>query len=59
MAKKKIDEQLVDTETGEILNDAPKQEKAVLNKAFASLKDYKTKINFVETKYKRVDASHH
>ena len=52
MAKKKIDEQLVDTETGEILNDAPKQEKAVLNKAFASLKNYKTKINFVETKYK-------
>ena len=55
MAKKtikKIDDELVDTETGEILENSEKKEKPVLNKAFAALKDYKAKINFVETKYK-------
>lgn len=55
MAKKtikQIDDELVDTETGEILENSEKKEKPVLNKAFASLKDYKAKINFVETKYK-------
>ena len=51
-AIKQIDDELVDTETGEILENSEKKEKPVLNKAFASLKDYKAKINFVETKYK-------
>ncbi len=57
-SKKKIDDELVDTETGEILGKAEgdgeeqKKDKPVLNKSFASLKDYKAKINFVETKYK-------
>lgn len=54
--KKKIDNELVDTETGEILEQTSEQtekkEKPVLNKTFAALKDYKAKINFVETKYK-------
>lgn len=55
MAKKtikKIDDELVDMETGEVLESSEKKEKPVINKAFASLKDYKAKINFVETKYK-------
>ena len=55
MAKKtikKIDDELIDTETGEVLENPDKKEKPVLNKAFAALKDYKAKINFVETKYK-------
>jgi len=51
-AIKQIDDELVDTETGEILESPEKKEKPIINKAFASLKDYKTKINFVETKYK-------
>lgn len=55
MAKKsvkQIDDELVDTKTGEVLESSEKKEKPVLNKAFANLKDYKAKINFVETKYK-------
>lgn len=57
-AKKKIDNELIDTETGEILetqneSTTPQEKKApVLNKSFSVLKDYKQKINFVETKYK-------
>lgn len=55
MAKKttkKIDDELIDTETGEVLEGSETKQKPVLNKAFAALKDYKAKINFVETKYK-------
>lgn len=58
--KKKLDE-LVDTETGEITQPSEtteskegddKKAKPALNKSFASLKNYKAKINFVDTKYK-------
>lgn len=51
-ATKKIDDELVDTETGEVLENKEEKDKPVLNKSFAALKDYKAKINFVETKYK-------
>ena len=52
--KKKLDDELEETsvESTDQATEKKGKEKPVLNKTFASLKDYKAKINFVDTKYK-------
>ncbi len=55
MAKKKIGNIEVDTETGEVLSENNDGEKKMLDKVakkFAKLDDYKSKIKFKDTKYK-------
>lgn len=59
--KKKIDNELVDTETGEILSESEElviesvneeEKKVILNKKFSKLADYKSKVSFKDVKYK-------